>query len=255
MRYKNNLSSVLIPVFTLGIILLAWQFLAGWFKVPEYILPRPTGIIEAYAGMGGELKVNFFTTLEETVLGLLLGSAIGFIMGVLIAQSTLFKKMSLPFLIATNAVPVIAVAPIIIIWFGNSILAKIVVCAFISFFPIALNSYKGLSEYAPYYRELFMVYGASETEFLFKYKMKNALPFILTGLKLNATLSVIGAVIGEFVSSDRGLGFAILQSSYNFNSPKLWAYILLTCVIGVCLYAVIYILEKTIFKQFKPNVK
>jgi len=222
-------------------------------NVPDYILPKPSQIATALLSMGSEFGTNFAYTFIEALAGMLIGSCLGFLIGICLAQNSFFKKMSLPFLIASNAVPIIAIAPILIIWFGNTLMAKIVVAAFISFFPIALNTFKGLTEFNKNYQELFGIYGSTRSQFLYRYKLGNAVPYILTGLKLNATLSVIGAVVGEFVSSDRGLGFAILQASYSFNSPKLWANILLTCCIGVFFYLMISLVENVLFKKFKPE--
>lgn len=253
MKTKIKLSDVLLPAVAFVVIILIWQYATKWFNVPSYILPSPAEILRNYYTSGPELWKNFFITFLESFLGMLLGSMVGFLIGVSMAQSTVFQKISLPFLIASNAIPIIAIAPIIIIWFGNTMIAKIMVAAFIAFFPIVLNTYRGLSEYRRYFRELFKIYGASETQFLFKYKLGNALPYIITGLKLNATLSVIGAIVAEFVSSDRGLGFGILQASYNFDSAKLWGYIFLACLIGVGFYTIIYIFEQLFLHKFKNN--
>lgn len=253
MKSKINISSIFIPVVGFIICIGIWQGLTVWMNIPSYLLPSPYEIFKSFQENTPEIAANYLVTLSESFLGVVLGSVIGFIIGVAMAESSFFRKLSLPFLIASNAIPIIAIAPIIIIWFGNTLTAKVMVASFISFFPIALSSYRGLSEFRPYFKELFDTYGATRNQFLFKYKMGNAVPYIMTGLKLNATLSVIGAIVGEFVSSNKGLGFGILQASYNFNSAKLWGYIFLACSIGVGFYIIIYILEKKLLHKFKIN--
>jgi NitT/TauT family transport system permease protein len=251
MKINSKPASISLPLLTLVFLLALWETLTRWLKVPDYILPPPSAIYHAFRIMGGQWWENYQITLWEAASGLVIGSLFGFLIGTALAKSTVFNRMALPFLIASNAIPVIAIAPIIIIWFGNSLLAKIVVAAFISFFPLALNTYKGLKQYRSFYLELFQVYGASKTDFLLRFQIGNAIPYIWTGLKLNATLSVIGAIVGEFVSADRGLGFAILQASYNFDAAKLWANIFLTCSIGIIFYTILYLTENFILNKFK----
>lgn len=242
----------LYPIFALLLFLGIWQLVVSFFSVPSYILPSPGQVGKVFQTSWPELSKNYRITFIESFLGLALGSLIGFVVGIFMAQSAIFRNLTLPVLIASNAVPVIAIAPLILIWFGNTLFAKIMVAAFISFFPLVLNTYRGLSEFPRHYQELFIIYGATRNQFLIKYKLGNALPFIITGLKLNATLSVIGSIIGEFVSSDRGIGFGILQASYNFNTSRLWSYIILACTIGILFYVTFYFLEY-FFKNFKIN--
>lgn len=253
MKSKTKTLSVLLPAATLLLLVGVWKLVIYFGKVPSYILPAPEDILRCYTSSGQEMMHNFRVTLVESLLGFLCGSLIGFLTGVAMEQSSFFQKMTLPFLIASNAIPVIAIAPIIVIWFGNTLTAKVVVAAFISFFPVVLNTYRGLMEYKTCFRELFSIYGGTEKQFLFKYKLGNAVPYIFTGLKLNATLCVIGAIVAEFVSSNEGLGFGILQASYNFNSARLWAYIILACLIGIGFYCLVSLVEKRILKKYKTK--
>lgn len=248
-----NFKIIIFYLALLSAFLGLWSLLVFVADIPRYILPSPFEILQSFKGYFGETWRNYSITLVESFFGLVLGSMLGFAFGVGMAQFRLFRKMSLPFLIGSNAIPVVAIAPILIIWFGSGLFSKIAVSSFISFFPIALNTYRGLCEFRPAYEDLFRIYGASKKEFLLKYKMGNAIPFIFTGLRLNATLSVIGSIVGEFVSADKGIGFAILQAGYNFNSPKLWGYIMLACSIGILFYALAYLAETLFFRNYKSS--
>jgi NitT/TauT family transport system permease protein len=177
-----------------------------------------------------------------------MGSVIGFLFGVIIAEFSLISKISLPYLIASNAIPVIAIAPMIILWFGYGIMAKVIVSAFVCFFPLVITTYKGLNEYKIVFAELFKIYGSNKYEFLIKYKLPNAIPFILSGLKLNATYSVVGAVVAEFIGANSGLGFGMLQSIYSMNTARLWGYIAISCSLGMMMYFFVYVFEITINK-------
>ena len=133
--------------------------------------------------------------------------------------------------------------------------SKIFVSAFLCFFPLCINTYKGLSEYDPIFKDLFFVYGSTKIEFLKKFKLMNSLPFIFTGLKLNATYSVIGAIVAEFVGANSGLGFGMLQASYTLNAPRLWGYIIISCILGMTMYFTIVIIEKLVGKRFSFKEK
>ena len=229
------------------IVVLGWEFLPRLFGVPAYIFPRLSDIIES-ASEAPRLLEYFSTTLIESLGGFTLGSIIGLAFGVWMAESEGFRKVVSPLVVASNAVPVIALAPIFVLWFGHGLSSKIAVSAFLCFFPLAINSYKGLSSIKPEIKRLFTLNGASKKELLMKYKFPNAVPLLFAGLKLNATYSVVGAVVAEFIGSDSGLGFGMLQASYSLNSPRLWAYILISCLLGVLFYTLVGWVEKYFVK-------
>ncbi len=247
-KYRFNFNTI-IPLVVFVLLILAWEVLPSFLKIPVYIFPKISAIIEALLLNKTNIFIHFKTTLAEALLGFIFGSLIGFLVGIAMAQSKLFSNITLPYVIASNAVPVIAIAPIIILWFGQGILAKAVVSSFLCFFPLVINTYKGLNEYNPIYKELFQIYGATKKDFLFKFKLSNAIPYIVSGLKLNATFSVVGAVVAEFIGANSGLGFGILQASYNLNTPRLWGYILISCLLGVTMYLFIYLFEQFLLRH------
>jgi NitT/TauT family transport system permease protein len=243
----------LYPLMTLALLIGIWEVLPKFLKTPVYVFPPISKIITATFINNTELFKHIYTTLNETIFGFLLGSLLGFCIGLMMAQSKTFALIALPYVVASNAIPVIAIAPIIIMWFGNGIMAKVAVSAFLCFFPLAINTYKGIITYPVEYEDLFTVYGASKFEFLSKYKLLNALPFIFSGLKLNATFSVIGCIVAEIIASNSGLGYGILQAAYSLNIPKLWGYVICSCSLGVFAYVTIHIIELFINKYL--NIK
>lgn len=248
MRNKYHINFT-IPLVVFVLLMLAWQFIPKALDVPTYIFPSLTEIINAVIINKANIAIHLTTTLYEALLGFIFGSLFGFLVGVTMSQSKLFSNIALPYVIASNAIPVIAIAPIIILWFGQGIAAKAVVSAFLCFFPLVINTYKGLSEYNPIYKELFQLYGASKKDFLLKFKLSNAIPYIVSGLKLNATFAVVGAVVAEFIGANAGLGFGMLQASYNLNTPRLWGYILISCLLGVSMYLLIYLFERYLLRH------
>ena len=245
MKKNNNI----IPILFFLILLLLWEFIPVIFSIPEYIFPKLSTVFSEIINSKNLFLDNIVTTFIEAILGFVLGSSIGFITGVIMAENKLIAKTILPYVVASNAIPIIAIAPLVVIWFGHGLSSKVFLAAFLCFFPLSINTFKGINEYNPIYKDLFFSYGASKKEFLSKFKLHNAVPYIFTGLKLSATYSVIGAIVAEFIGSSSGLGFGMLQASYNLNTPRLFGYILIACILGLLMYGVISLIQKIIFKN------
>ncbi len=234
----------LFPSIFTVFLLLVWEFLPYFLNTPIYIFPRFSDVISAiFQGSNNDWIQHLIITATESFFGFFLGSCIGIGIGFLMSKSKNLSTILLPYVIASNAIPVIAIAPIIIMWFGNGIMSKIAVSAFLCFFPLAINTYKGLNSFSILYQELFQTYGASDAQFYRYFRLRNAHLFIFTGLKLSATFSVIGSIVGEIIASDSGLGYAMLQAVYNLNMPKLWGLVAISCFLGMGAYGVVRILE------------
>jgi NitT/TauT family transport system permease protein len=227
------------------IILLVWEFLPYFLNTPIYIFPRLSDVWKAtFQSSNSDWLEHLKVTATESFFGFVIGSSLGLGLGFSMSKSKNISNVLLPYVIASNAIPVIAIAPIIIMWFGNGILSKIAVSAFLCFFPLSINTYQGLNSFSVLYQELFQTYGATEMQFYKYFRLRNAFPFIFTGLKLNATFSVIGSVVGEIIASDSGLGYGMLQAVYNLNMPKLWGLVSISCILGVSAYGVISLIGK-----------
>jgi NitT/TauT family transport system permease protein len=193
-------------------------------------------------------------TLQEAVVGFLLGGLLGFFLGVLFAHSTLLERGLLPYVVASQTVPLLAIAPMVVIWLGGNWFSVAIIAAYLTFFPVTINTLRGLLSPQPTALELMRSYAATPWEVLWKLRVPAALPYIFTALKVSATASVVGAIIGELPSGIAdGLGRAILNfNQYYATGPeKLWASILIASLVGIIFFFAIIILEK-IFIHHRP---
>jgi NitT/TauT family transport system permease protein len=191
-------------------------------------------------------------TLQEAVVGFILGGTLGFILGVVFAHSPLLERGLLPYVVASQTVPLLAIAPMVVIWLGGNWFSVAIIAAYLTFFPVTINTLRGLLSPQPTALELMRSYAATPWEVLWKLRVPAALPYIFTALKVSATASVVGAIIGELPSGIAdGLGRAILNfNQYYATGPdKLWASILIASLVGMVFFFAIMILEKIFIRQ------
>ena len=243
---RQNPRAWLPPVASSLIILLGWEGTSYFLSVPQYVIPAPHEILLEFIFRAPSLFRHGAITLMEAILGFFIGSLAGMFLGGAFAYSKLLERSFLPHIIASNTVPVVAIAPIVILWFGFGILSKVVVAAFLCFFPLCINMLKGMKSTKQELLDIFHVYRASEWQIFWKCRFPSSLPFIFAGLKLNATYSVIGAIVAEFVGASEGIGFVIVQAAYVVNTPRIWAAMLLSAAFGVGFYLLIGLAERTL---------
>jgi NitT/TauT family transport system permease protein len=241
---KHVTESVGPPLVVLAVMLIVWEVACWWLDIAVYILPAPSDVFLTFTKHGGPLLYHTGITSIEAVSGFVIGSALGAILGTVFAYSRFLARGFLPFIIAANTIPVVAIAPIIIIWFGHGVTSKIAVTAFLSFFPLALNMMKGLQSYDRVVMDVFYIAAASPLQRFLKMRLPNALPYVFVGLKLNVTFSVIGAIVAEFVQADRGLGFVIMTAYRSMGMPRLWAAMLMSALLGIVFFLIIAQLER-----------
>ena len=244
-----NRKQVLIPIGVFLGVLVSWEVVVRVAAVPFYVLPSPSRILLVFSDPRTELLKHLTVTFGESILGFLLGSAFGLSLGILLAEFTSARLALLPYVIGSNAVPVVAVAPLVVMWFGYSFLARAVVSAFLCFFPLCINTYRGLQSADLHYRELFTVYGATRLQYLLKARLPYSVPFLFAGAKLNATYAVIGAVVAEFIGTTSGLGYGMVNALYNTDTPRLWAYLSVSILLGVSFYGIVWLLETVYTKR------
>lgn len=227
-------------------VLLTWELACRALAIPPYLLPSPMRIGASIAQAPGSLLGHAGITLLEAVLGFVIGSALGVALGAAFAEWRLLARSLLPYVVAANTIPVVAIAPILILWFGHGLASKVAVTAFLSFFPLAINTMKGLVSYDRTVMDVFHVAAATPWQRFWKMRVPSALPYVFTGLKLNVTFSVIGAIVAEFVQADRGLGFVIMTAYRSLNMPRLWAAMLASAVIGIVFFALVALVERLV---------
>ena len=195
----------------------------------------------------GFLLEHAWVTVVEILLGFLLGSVLGIALGTVTALSPVMRNILNPYIIASQAMPKLALAPIMVIWLGFGMAPKVVISALICFFPLLENTLIGLNSVNPYQTELFRALTASGWQTFFKLRVPNALPVIFAGLRVAITLAVVGAVVGEYVGANRGLGALIIVTQGNFDTPMMFALFVYLTVIGVVLYKLMEYLERRFF--------
>jgi NitT/TauT family transport system permease protein len=237
-----------IAVFLAGIVL--WEVVVGAARLQAFILPQPSAILAALQENWGEGRFALLPSAQATLLEAVGGMVIGTVGGVLVAFVTArwvtARAALMPLAIAAGAIPIIAIAPLLNNWFGVlSPLSKMMMAAVLVFFPVMVNVTRGLVMVEPSALELMRSYAASESAVLRKVRIPNALPFFFTALKVGATLSLIGAIVGEyFGGSSRVLGQVIVQSASTLGFDVTWAAILLGAIIGIGFYVAISLVER-----------
>jgi len=236
----------LAPLPGLFLFLAVWHWLS--LRYPPFILPGPASVARRFAEKvaDGSLIVHALTTLSEAIPGLIVGALAAFALGLPIAKSRLADRLISPFIVASQGVPFIAVAPLLFIWFGSGLTTKILVCALIVFFPIVINVIAGLRSVPPVLRDLFRSLNATPVETFLKLELPAALPFVFAGLRVGGTLSMVGAIAGEFLSADRGLGFMINLGNGLYDTPLVIAGVLTIVMIALGIYSAVRLAERAL---------
>ncbi|MGB9673788.1 MAG: ABC transporter permease [Anaerolineales bacterium] len=242
-----------IPVFprilslcltTLGTIVV-WQLITQWWQIPAFILPSPLLVWQRFIEViaDGTLPKNTAVTLYEVLSGLLLGVIIATVLGYLLAKSRWFERVLAPYIVASQSVPIVAIAPLLVIWFGPGIFSKILICALIVFFPVLVNTIVGIRSVSDDLRDLMRSLKANRWQMIRFLELPASLPVFLGGLRIGATLSVIGAVVGEFVGSDRGLGFLINAARGRYDTALVFVVVFVLIILAMSLYGFVLLME------------
>lgn len=221
--------------------------------VAEYVMPRPSAIVRELVLSADSLWGHTLVTLREILIGFVVGTAIGIVLAVMIAESRVLERSLYPIVVFLHTVPKLAIAPIFVIWFGFGLLPKVVLVVVISFFPITVNTIYGLTSVDRNVVDLMRSVSASEWQILKWIRIPNAVPYLFAGLKISVTLAVVGAIIGEWVGTDAGLGFAILVSATQLKTPFMFAAIVIISVIGVALFYLVAVCERVLIPWQEPR--
>ncbi|MFT3863811.1 MAG: ABC transporter permease [Solirubrobacterales bacterium] len=243
-RPPNLLLQILAPTAVLAASIGAWALVVKLFHVAPYVLPSPGETWQSMRENWPELRQGIGVTTEEFLIGFVLGSILGFVLAALMAQWRVVRTAFYPILIATQAIPVIAIAPALIIWFGFGLLPKVIIIMVIVFFPVVVNVLDGLVSIDPAVINLARSMGAGEYKVFRHIKLPATYTPLFSALKLSATFSVTGAVIGEWTaSSSGGLGVFLLNSSSRLDTPATFAAIVILAAMGILAFVCIALLE------------
>lgn len=227
---------VVLPVLGLLAIIGAWWLATIVFGIEPFLVPSPADVVGEFLEVPGYLLEQLLITLWEAVSGFGLAIVIGVPLALLIVGSTVLERMFYPLLVALNAVPKVAIAPIVVVWFGFGISSKVLMVVLVCIFPIVISTASGMKSTPGELVELFRSLDAARHHEFFKLRLPYALPQVFVGLKVSITLAVIGAVIGEFVGASAGLGFVISQSGGNANTSLAFAAMTLLAIMSVALF-------------------
>jgi NitT/TauT family transport system permease protein len=214
----------------------AWQVLCKVTGVRSYIFPAPTDVFHELLTGSGFLFWHTLYTMTATLVAFAISVVLGIILSIGIVYSRLLDRTLFTSLVATNAVPKVAIAPLFILWIGIGIESKIVIAILVSIFPMVVDSVVGLRSVDPGLLDLARAYRGSTIQMFWKIRLPNALPSIFAGMKVAISLSLVGTIVGEFVGSNWGLGFVILQSQGQYNTARVFAAILILAVLGTLLF-------------------
>ena len=243
-----TLGYILPPALTLMAAVALWEAWVRAASIPVYIVPAPSAVITRLAGDFGFFALHGGITLVEALAGFTLGASVAFIGATLMAHSRFLERSLLPIAILIKVTPIVAVAPLFVIWFGFGSLPKVFIASLITFFPVLVNAMVGLRAVNPGALDFFRSLHASRAETYFKLRLPSSLPYLFAAFRISIPLSVIGAVVGEWFSGDRGLGSVIIVAHSNLDMPTLFSAILVLAFIGIALTIITaYIERKTLF--------
>lgn len=237
-----------IMVFVMFLFL--WEFVCRVFQVKEYLVPAPSRVYDVLHTQFTSLMSDTAITMAESVLGFGIANILSMLIAVGFCHSSWFEKSFYPYTIALKSVPVVAIAPLLVLWFGYGLLGKVIMAAIISFFPLVVNATIGLKAVNSESLDLMHSLSASKTQILFKLRFPSAMPYIFSALKISSALSVVGAIVGEMTGAKKGIGFLILISSYNVDTPLLFASIVLASLAGILFFGCVALFEKIISKRY-----
>jgi NitT/TauT family transport system permease protein len=235
----RGLSRLLPSLTVFAAVLVAWQAAGTLFGVREYLLPGPLAVAGALANFSVPWHRHLWVTTLEILGGFALAGAAGVALGIAVAWSPLAARALLPFLVFVNTLPKVAVAPLFLLWLGYGILPNVLIAALIGFFPVVINTAVGLTQVDEELLDLGRAFGAPTWKVFLTIRLPNALPYVLSALKVTATAAVVGAIVGEFVASQAGLGMVIVNAQTNLNTPVAFAALVWISVVGLLLYAAV----------------
>ncbi len=245
---RRKIESIAIPIGTVICLLIIWQIGVRLFGVPTYIAPAPSDVAEKLVSQFPILLANFWPTLLEAVLGFITGNLAAVFIAIAFVHSKSAEKAFFPIAVFINTIPILAIAPILALIFGPGLTTKVVIAAMICFFPTLVNMVRGLQSVSPQALELARILSASKSEIFWKIRLPSSLPFLFSALKIAATTCVIGAIVGEWIGADYGLGALILDSMFNYRSPLLYATVFMSSGLSVLLFAIVSVAERRIIR-------
>lgn len=238
---KGWMRNFLYPAAFAAGFLALWEAAVRVFRIPVYLLPAPSAVA---AELDAQLWRHTLVTLTEASVGFVLANLLGFLAAVIFVHARPIERGAFPLAIALKTTPLVALAPLLVVWLGTGYASKVVASMLICFFPILVNSVRGLKAIEHEAWELFATYGGSKWDIFRKLRLPASLPYVMSALKISSSLAVVGAIVGEFVGANKGLGYVVLVSSYHLETPAMFSAILASAACGLSLFWLLSFLEK-----------
>jgi ABC-type nitrate/sulfonate/bicarbonate transport system, permease component len=245
--FPPALRRIFLPLGTFCTFLLIWQWASNAFDVPVYLLPSPIDIWIGGAKLGPVLWTHTLETLRTILIGFACACAVGIPLGVLVAVNRTVSEAVYPLIVFLNAIPIIAIAPILVVIFGTDMTTRLIIVTLTCFFPIMVATASGIMETPAEMLDLSKVAGASRLTEIFSVRLPYAIPFIFSGLRIGVTVAVIGAVVAEFVNADKGLGYLVTSATAQFAIPTATACVVVLALLSVALYEAVNWTHKLFF--------
>jgi NitT/TauT family transport system permease protein len=246
-RWSRIAADIAQPVAALILLVVLWEVMCRVFKIPAFLVPTPSAIWVDTWKLAGQVSMHTLATTQTVLLGFLASLIVSLPLAVLITASPVIANTIYPLLVLTQSIPKVALAPILVVIFGSDELPRVVVTFLVAFFPLVLSIAAGITSVPPELIELGRACRASRWRELWRIRLPYAVPFVFSGLKAAITLSVVGAVVGEFVNADKGLGYLIVTSTAFFQVPLAWGALVLLSLLGIILFQVVVIIEQVFF--------
>jgi NitT/TauT family transport system permease protein len=246
-RWSRTAADIAQPVAALILFVVLWEVMCRVFKIPAYLVPTPSAIWADTWKLAGQVSMHTLATTQTVLLGFLASLIVSLPLAVLITASPVIANTIYPLLVLTQSIPKVALAPILVVIFGSNELPRVVVTFLVAFFPLVLSIAAGITSVPPELIELGRACRASRWRELWRIRLPYAVPFVFSGLKAAITLSVVGAVVGEFVNADKGLGYLIVTSTAFFQVPLAWGALVLLSLLGIILFQAVVIIEQMFF--------
>jgi len=243
---------IIYPGILLALFILFWELMVRQLEVPHYILPAPTLILRTLTLQQSVLLHHTLVTLEEIIVGFLLAFVVGVSLSFLMFQFPVLEQTFYPIVIGSQTIPVFAIAPLLVLWFGYGLPSKVVMAALIVFFPIVVNTLDGLKGADSDAVNLLRILRANRWQILWKVRVPSALPFIFSGCRIGISVSTIGAIIGEWVGSKEGLGYLMLHANAQLQISLIFASLIYLTILGVSLFYLVVLMERWVmpWKRF-----
>jgi NitT/TauT family transport system permease protein len=249
---RARLKSRLLPAIGILSLLGAWAAVVYILKIPTFVAPSPQLVAVTLFDKFGILMANLWPTAVEAISGFLVGNIAAILIATVFVHYKSIEQAFFPVVVLINSIPVVAKAPVLVLLLGNGMEPKVIIAAVVCFFPTLVNMVRGLESVNSQSLELMKVLSASRTEIFFKLRLLNSVPYLFSALKIAASTAVIGAIVGEWIGSNTGIGALIIQSTYNFDSAMLYATVIVGSAFSVAFFLAVTLVERLVISWQPP---